>query len=171
MRLSLPRPLSPWTARTQMDAVPRQLHFKFHLSPVLKEFDGRARSLSTSVAAVLLVVACCCCMQPAACRSALYNTSAARVDGKLNVHIISHTHNDPGWISSYAQYHRTLVLDGHTIGGFQSGPCALHQGIHMQQIQRSSMLCLLPSVVRSSQSCLRLFTPHMDCSMLSNACC
>jgi hypothetical protein len=49
-------------------------------------------------------------------RSALYNTAAARVEGKLNVHIISHTHNDPGWLSSYAQYHRTLVVDGHTIG-------------------------------------------------------
>jgi hypothetical protein len=35
---------------------------------------------------------------------------------RLNVHIISHTHNDPGWLSSYVQYHRPLVLDGHVIG-------------------------------------------------------
>lgn len=54
--------------------------------------------------------------QQAACRSALYNTTHGRVEGKLNVHIISHTHNDPGWLSSYVQYHRTLDLDGHTVG-------------------------------------------------------
>jgi hypothetical protein len=54
--------------------------------------------------------------EQATCRSALYNTTHARLEGKLNVHIISHTHNDPGWLSSYAQYHRTLDLDGHTIG-------------------------------------------------------
>jgi hypothetical protein len=51
-----------------------------------------------------------------ACRSTLYNTSSARIDGKLNVHIISHTHNDPGWLSSYTQYHRPHVQDGHGIG-------------------------------------------------------
>lgn len=58
--------------------------------------------------------------QEATCRSALYNTTATRVDGKLNVHIISHTHNDPGWLSTYTQYHRTLDLDGHTIGGVEA---------------------------------------------------
>jgi hypothetical protein len=67
---------------------------------------------------VLLAAALALLLQPTnvACRSALYNTSSARIDGKLNVHIISHTHNDPGWLSSYVQYHRALDLDGHVIG-------------------------------------------------------
>ncbi|KAF8065729.1 alpha-mannosidase [Scenedesmus sp. PABB004] len=53
-------------------------------------------------------------------RSGLYNTTGGPVAGKLNVHIISHTHNDPGWLSSYVQYHRTLVLDNHVIGGVEA---------------------------------------------------
>ncbi|WIA23312.1 hypothetical protein OEZ85_000079 [Tetradesmus obliquus] len=59
-------------------------------------------------------------VQAAASRSALYNTSGARINGKLNVHIISHTHNDPGWLRSYAQYHRPFELDGRVIGGVEA---------------------------------------------------
>lgn len=54
--------------------------------------------------------------QGSKCKSALYNTTAARAETKLNVHIFSHTHNDPGWLHTYAQYHRALDLDGHTFG-------------------------------------------------------
>lgn len=49
----------------------------------------------------------------ACARSALYNTTNSRAHGKLNVHIVSHTHNDPGWLFDYVQYHRPFVLDGH----------------------------------------------------------
>jgi hypothetical protein len=59
-------------------------------------------------------------VQAATCRSALYNTSSSRLNAKLNVHIISHTHNDPGWLHSYAQYHRPLELNGRVIGEHQT---------------------------------------------------
>jgi hypothetical protein len=62
----------------------------------------------------LLALLCGC--KGASSRSALYNSTGARSEHKLNVHIISHTHNDPEWLSSYVQYHRTLDLDGHTVG-------------------------------------------------------
>jgi hypothetical protein len=110
-------PVSPWQSATEMGSSKFQVNLKHKHASF--EGDGWPRSHGAALNAVLLVVACCCCMQPAACRSALYNTSATRLEGKLNVHIISHTHNDPGWLSSYAQYHRTLVLDGHTIGWSQ----------------------------------------------------
>jgi hypothetical protein len=81
--------------------------------------NSRSNSSSAWIVSVLLLVACyCSSIKPAASMSALYTTNATRTPGKLNVHIISHTHNDPGWLSSYAQYHRTLVLDGHVIGRF-----------------------------------------------------
>ncbi|WIA15624.1 hypothetical protein OEZ85_002251 [Tetradesmus obliquus] len=72
--------------------------------------------------ALLLVAALTLLLGPqaVACRSALYNTTASRVEAKLNVHIFSHTHNEPGWLHSYAQYHRTLDLDGHVIGGVEA---------------------------------------------------
>lgn len=30
--------------------------------------------------------------------------NTCRVANKLNVHIISHTHNDPGWLKTYQEY-------------------------------------------------------------------
>jgi hypothetical protein len=87
-----------------------------------------SRGILLLAAALLLLLE----LMQVACRSALYNTLSARLDGMLNVHIISHTHNDPGWLSSYVQYHRALVLHGHVIGEQADGTrqSLLHVELH-----------------------------------------
>lgn len=64
-------------------------------------------------AAVIFLCLLLCYIVAVHGRSALYNTTSTRIEGKINVHVISHTHNDPGWLLDYVQYYRAFELDGH----------------------------------------------------------
>jgi len=42
--------------------------------------------------------------QPFRFGAKVYNTSGSVVEGKLNVHLVSHSHDDVGWLKTVDQY-------------------------------------------------------------------
>lgn len=75
------------------------------MAAAAKVLREREREMDRATVAFTLVVLC---FMGSVCTSAgnyaRYNTTAGIVAGKLNVHLVSHSHDDVGWLKTIDQY-------------------------------------------------------------------
>ncbi|KAK2656984.1 hypothetical protein Ddye_010036 [Dipteronia dyeriana] len=68
-------------------------------------FCVKMKHHSSSLAMVLLLVLLCLCCLTVNGGYVKYNTGAGVVPGKLNVHLVAHSHDDVGWLKTIDQYY------------------------------------------------------------------
>lgn len=64
-------------------------------------------SFETAILLLHCILACqtLALEQPFRFAAKAYNTSGSTVEGKINVHLVSHTHDDVGWLKTVDQYY------------------------------------------------------------------
>lgn len=65
----------------------------------------KVETLASGFQFVLVFVAVCLCKEAVGSGYVRYKTGGGVVEGKLNVHLVAHSHDDVGWLKTIDQYY------------------------------------------------------------------